>query len=178
MPIYRYTVRGKTRWKLDVWVKTQSGRQRVRERDIPTREQAQARLAKIIADAYEGRAFDVAKAATITVAQAWDLYRPISERDNDSWRSDRSRADHLVRLLGPRLCASLTQEDVDAYRTERSGERSKRGGPPSPGTLNRELETLKRILNYAVACGRLAFNPIARVTKLQEAPGPRRHARR
>lgn len=186
--VYRYQANGKWFWGIDVRVKTREGRKRVREREIATKEQAQARLAKVLADAYEGRAFDIQKSSTITVAQAWELYRPISERDNESWRADVSRAKHLLQHLGPRICSSLTQEDVDAYRTVRSSEKAFRGGrapkarmvkgklvekkpaqPPSSGTLNRELETLKRIINYAVSCGKLPYNPIARVPKLEEA---------
>lgn len=189
--IFRYQKRGEWYWAIDVWVKKRSGHERYRERDIPTKEQAKARLAKALSDAYEGRAFEINKASTLTVKEAWELYQPVSERDNDSWRADVSRTKHLVPHLGKRVCATLTQEDVDAYRAVRAKEPVWRGGraplpppvkrgekpppPPPPkfpshGTLNRELETLKRIINYAVACGRLQFNPIARAPKLQEAP--------
>ena len=186
--IFRYQKRGEWYWAIDVWVKMRSGHERYRERDIPTKEQAKARLAKALSDAYEGRAFEINKASTLTVKEAWELYQPVSERDNDSWRSDVSRTKHLLKHLGKRVCASLTQEDVDVYRAARSKEPAWRGGraplpppvkqgekPPPPkhpshGTLNRELETLKRIINYAVACSRLQFNPIARAPKLQEAP--------
>ena len=44
---------------------------------------------------------------------------------------------------------------------------------PSPATLDKEVELLKRMLNYAVACGSLASNPLGAV-KLLRKPNVRR----
>lgn len=132
-----------------------------------------ALVAKARAEAFEGRYFDRAKKPTLTVAQAWEAYKPISKRDNDTWQSEAGRAKQLIRILGPPLASGLTVKDVDSYRTQRMGETTKRKTPPSPGTLDREVELLKRILNYAVACSSLPTNPLAAV-KLLRKPNVRR----
>src|SRR5207244_3644124 len=59
------------------------------------------------------------------------------------------------------------------YRNRRFAEKTRRGIPPAPATLDREVELLKRILNYAVACGRLPHNPLAKA-KLLRKPNVRR----
>jgi len=64
-------------------------------------------------------------------------------------------------------------KDVDEYRTKRLAETTRRKKGPSPATLDKEVELLKRMLNYAVACGSLTSNPIAAV-KLLRKPNVRR----
>lgn len=134
---------------------------RFRKRLIPTREQAQALLAKKRAEAFEGRYFDRAKASRLSVEDALTEYEKLSKRDNRSWKSDRSRAAHLSRHLGAELAATLTRANVEAYRNRRFSETTVRGKKPSPATLDREIELLKRALNFAVACGELDANPLA-----------------
>ncbi|HUJ27031.1 MAG TPA: site-specific integrase, partial [Myxococcales bacterium] len=89
------------------------------------------------------------------------------------WLSEKGRAKHLVRLVGQRVAVELTVKDVDEYRTKRLGETTVRKTAPSPASLDREVELLKRMLNYAVAGGSLRSNPIAAV-KLLRKPNVRR----
>src|SRR5262249_43877798 len=56
---------------------------------------------------------------------------------------------------------------VRAYRKARLGEVTVRGDSPSPATLDREIELLKRILNHAVSEKLLLSNPIADVELLR-----------
>lgn len=169
MGVSKYDVRGTTYWKLDEWITGVDGiRRRVRQSKIPNRELATALAAKLRAEAFEGRFFDRVKTSRLTVTQLWEAFRPISERDKESWRDDRSRAKHLVRHLGSRLAKDLNQADVDEYRTLRLAETTVRGGPPRPATLDRELALLKRIVSYAVECGRLQSNPLAHVKPLRK----------
>ena len=100
-------------------------------------------------------------------------YQPISKRDNDTWQSEEGRAKHLIRHLGQKLAAGLTVKDVDEYRTKRLAETTRRKKAPSPASLDCEVELLKRMLNYAVACGSLPSNPIA-AAKLLRKPNVRR----
>src|SRR5215472_9440345 len=109
-----------------------------------------------------------------TCSSIWKLYEPISKRDNDTWRTDQCRAMHLTRILGDRRVTSLGQEDVDFYRNERLKEKTKRKKPPTPGTLDREIELLKRGINYAVKCKKVPANPIANVGLLRK-PNVRTH---
>lgn len=52
-------------------------------------------------------------------------------------------------------------------------EKTRRGGPPNPATLDREVELLKRVLNHAVRLGTLRHNPIAEA-RLLRRPNVRR----
>lgn len=174
MGVSRYVARGKVRWRVDTYVTLPDGAtRRIRKKRIPTREQAEAWERKMLVEAYEGRFFDRVKESTATVRELWSEYEPITKRDNDSWRSDVGRAAHLVRLLGDRRASRLTRGDVEEYRTKRQAETTQRGGAPTPATLDREVELLKRLLNFAASCGKLEANPLARV-KLLRVPNVRR----
>lgn len=104
--------------------------------------------------------------ADLTVAELWQDYSKVSRRDNDTWRTELGRAKHLARHLGAKRASQLSLADVDAYRSVRLDEVTVRGAPPAPATLDREVELLKRVLNYAVKCRRLYANPIADVQLL------------
>jgi len=174
MGVEKYAVGGRSFWKVDEWLTLDDQRTvRFRQRKIPTKELALAIVAKKRAEAFEGRYFDRKREPTLTVADVWALYEPICERDNDSWLSDKGRGRHLVRHLGPRRATRLTVADVDEYRNLRLKERTRRKMAPAPATLDKEVELLKRSLNYAVACKKLETNPIEKVGLLRR-PNVRR----
>jgi len=179
MGVRKYqTMAGATFWQADVWVKLPDRTlKRIVKRKIPTREMALDFVAKARIEAFEGRYFPErqarARTPILTVAGAWETYEPTGKRDNDSHDTDRGRAAHLIRLLGKKVAASLSLREVEEYRTARLTEKTQRGRAPSPATLDREIELLKRTLNYAVACGKLSENPIAHV-KLLRVPSVRR----
>lgn len=165
--IWKYKTTQGTFWALDVWLTMPDGTLKRREkRKIPTQEEAKALKAKWKSDAFEGRYFDRIKVVKVTVAELWRDYEPISRRDKKSWRSDVCRAKSLLQHLGTRVAMELNQKDIDEYRTIRLGEKTRRGGPPSPATLDLELAQLKRMCSYAEACGRLPKNPVEKVSKL------------
>ena len=169
MGVMKYAVRGKTYWKLDEWLAGPDGvPHRVRQSKIPTKEQAVMLAAKLKAEAFEGRFFDRVKAPKLTVRQIWEDWKPISERDKDSWRDDVSRSKHLLKHLGNRVAQNLGQRDIDEYRALRLAETTRRGGPPCPATLDRELAQLKRMASYALECGRLKSNPLMHVKLLRK----------
>jgi integrase len=172
--VRKYRARNGTFWMVDEWLPLPNGHlARFRKRKIPTKEQAVALPAKARAEAFEGRYFDRSKASKLVVEDAWKAYQPISKRNNDTWQSEEGRAKHLTRHLGQKLAAGLTVKDVDEYRTKRLAETTRRKKAPSPASLDREVELLKRMLNYAVSCGSLLSNPLAAV-KLLRKPNVRR----
>ena len=174
MGVNKYEAGGRVFWMVDEWLPLPNGQvERFRKRKIPTKEQAVALAAKMRAEAFEGRFFDRPKASRLIVEDAWKAYQPISKRDNDTWQSEEGRARHLLRHLGKKLAAGLSVKDVDEYRTKRLGETTRMKKAPSPATLDREVELLKRMLNYAVACGSLPTNPVA-AAKLLRKPNVRR----
>lgn len=105
--------------------------------------------------------------------RAWKAYAPAAERDNDSWATDQGRAKHLLRHLGSMQADRLPLKDVDAYRDARLKEKTQRGTPPTPATLDREVELLKRLLGYAVKSGQLKEHPLRDVQLLRK-PNVRR----
>ena len=174
MGVIKYESRGRSFWQVDETLVMPDGREvRLRKRKIPTREQAVAFVAKARADAFEGRYFERLEKPKLTVAEAWAHYEPINRRDNDSWQSEEGRARQFIRQLGSVKATELTLRHVDEFRTRRFAEKTRKGTPPSPATLDKEVELLKRILNYAVACGRLTHNPLAKA-KLLRKPNVRR----
>jgi len=174
MGVIKYESRGRSFWQVDETLVMPDGREvRLRKRKIPTKEQAVAFVAKARADAFEGRYFERLEKPKLTVAEAWAHYEPINRRDNDSWQSEEGRARQFIRQLGSVKATELTLRHVDEFRTRRFAEKTRKGTPPSPATLDKEVELLKRILNYAVACGRLTHNPLAKA-KLLRKPNVRR----
>ena len=163
MGIEKYrTKKGVVFWIIDEWLPMPDGtRIRFRQRRIPTREQAQALLAKKRAEAFEDRFFDRRKDSTLTVRDLWKLYEPVSEETKRSHRHDVHRKVHLLLHLGKKTLSSLTVADVGAYRRKRRGEKTRRGHKPKPGTLDREVALLKRMCNYAVEIKLLPVSPLA-----------------
>src|SRR5262245_29448863 len=100
MGVTKYVAEGRSWYRVDEWVTDPQGRRkRFRKGRIPTKEQAVALAAKVTAQAFEGRWFDRAKAPTLTVAEAWKLYEPVTRAENDSWQTDIGRSKALLRHL-------------------------------------------------------------------------------
>jgi integrase len=109
-------------------------------------------------------AVDAVTRDTLTLSRAWDVYCNANGGRVRSLDTDRGRARHLFAFFGPdKRCATLTLEDVDAYRAQRRREVTVRKGPPSPATRNREVELLARLLAFAVSRRLLAANPLSGV---------------
>ena len=158
---------GKALWKLDTWLTLPDGRlRRVRQSKIPTREMALVLEARLKAEAFEGKHFDRVK--TVSVKKVWENYAEKAERDNRAWATDRGRAAHLLEHFGKITANALTEKHVEDYRKVRFRETTCRGSAPSSGTVDREIELLKRILNYAVRTKVLQTNPVAHVPLLNK----------
>ena len=170
MGVEKYTTPGgKTAWMVDLTARLPTGQEvRFRKRKIATKEQAKALEAKKLDEIFQGTYFAQRRTAGITVEQLWKQYEPITKRDNASYQSDRGRAVFILRHLGDHEAMKLGRSDVEAYRTTRLEENTRRGKPPSKATLNREVALLKRMYSYAVECEVLPHSPIAHVPMLEE----------
>jgi integrase len=187
MGVRRHSADGKTWWCVDEWLTSPNGeRIRFRKWRIPTKEQAEMLAAKMKTETFEGKYFERRRVPQLTVSEVWDLYvkkyGPLPKKGEprpaiqyDSYQTDHGRAKCLLAHLGSKAAISLTVENVDAYRLARFGEKTVRNKPPMPATLDRELELLKRILNYAVDCKKLPLNPLQRA-KFLRVPNVRRSA--
>lgn len=170
MSVSKYKARGVTYWRVDFRVSLPDGsRKRVQRGRIPTKELAQAIESKVRTAVFEGKYFrKFGESDVKTVADAWKVYKVRAERDNRSWDTDRGRANHLVEHLGSTVVENLSEHNIDEYRNKRLTETTVRGAPPSPATLDREVELLKRMLNYAVRSRMIRSNPVAHVRLLRE----------
>lgn len=104
----------------------------------------------------------------MTLRDAWKAYEPVCEQNHKAALTEKCRSQHLLRHLENAKVQALSVADVDRYRALRLAERSIRGGPPASSTLDFEVELLKRILNYAVECGAITVNPIAKAKLLRK----------
>jgi len=174
MGVEKYQADGKSWWRVDEWVVDTDGRPvRFRKKRIPTREQAMAVATKIQAESFEGSFLQRKRVPRCSVAELWVAYEPAGRRDNASWESDRGRAQHLLRHLGALPGQRLTLREVDRYRDARLQETTRRGAAPTPATLDREVELLKRVLGYGVRAGLLEEHPLRGVQLLRK-PNVRR----
>jgi integrase len=166
MGIAPYQQDGKTWYRLDTRVKLPDGRlKRIIETAIPSKDLALRLLDKVRSDAIEGRLGGKAKAPRVD--EVWKLFEPTSRRMKRSWERDRSLAAHLSKHLGSLSTDKLTIATVERYRAARELEPIC-GHAPSVATINRELTLLRRMLNYAVACEELKYNPLARLKLVKE----------
>ena len=119
------------------------------------------------------RFFERHRMATETTAELLAQYEKLGAQENRACSTESGRAAHLRRHLGRVRASALTVRHVEEYRVRRSTEKTRRGGSPSPATLDREVELLKRALNHAVRLGTLRHNPIAEARLLRK-PNVRR----
>ena len=86
-----------------------------------------------------------------------------------SWETDQYRLGTLLPRLGDVLLTDLRPDVIERYKTERVDAHK------APGTVNRELALLRRMLSLAVEWGLLTQHPMATVKSLQEPPGRLRY---
>lgn len=86
----------------------------------------------------------------ITVEQIWTGYWNTYARHLRSGKSGiKVRWIHLGPFFGERAAASITKALAEEYRDKRRGQNTRRGKPPAPATINRELAALRALLNWA-----------------------------
>lgn len=81
-----------------------------------------------------------------------------------SYRSARSLLKTLVTHLGRRIVKTITHDDLDAYRQRRlqtiiEANRRNQGGEMKVTSVNRELQLLRAMMNFARRQGWIAVNP-------------------
>jgi integrase len=112
--------------------------------------------------------------ASPTVADLWREYEAAKRAAlAASWHVAVALMRPILAHLGERPAASLTRADVQSYLDARLRERTIRGAPPAPRTINAEMGRLLAVLNWAVDAERIAANPIRRRPKLRVSKVPR-----
>ena len=67
--------------------------------------------------------------------------------------------EQLRRFFGLDRAVDITADRIAAYVQTRLGDKTRRGLPPKPATINRELAGLRRMLSLAVQAGKLPNRP-------------------
>ncbi|MBN2573553.1 MAG: tyrosine-type recombinase/integrase [Deltaproteobacteria bacterium] len=98
-----------------------------------------------------------------TVRELWTKYAAAEKAGLRSWNRSEAAGRRWVALWGDRPAASLTLDDVDEWRATERQRITVRHRPTTPATRNRDMVILRRMLNWGMMRGILAYNPLARV---------------
>jgi integrase len=154
------------------WIEFYLNGQRKRERIGPNKQAAEQRLRKVLNLRAEERFIDKDPAARLTLGELCKWYLDLPEvKSKDSYSRDKQSFGNLKRIFGESTkIKDITSGKVESYQTNRLSEPSPRyrGERIRPATVNMEVMILKVAINRAIKHGKLRFNQIARVKKLQE----------
>ncbi len=154
------------------WIEYYINGRRKRERIGPNKEAAEQRLREVLKLRTEERFIDKDPAARLTLGELCKWYLGLPEvKGKDSYKRDDQVFDNLKRVLGEATkLKNITPGRVESYQKERLNEpsRTHKGENIRPATVNMEVMILKVAINRAIKHGKLQFNQIARVKKLQE----------
>ena len=147
-----------------------AGPKRFKEMVGPNRREAEAALGKRLGEIRGGRFFDRKDFPSVTVE---DLAEKFLEwaKVKKSVASYRIHARPVVEHFKGRLISTITEHDVERFRSIRKDTPTRNKTPRTNSTLNHELAMLKAMLNKAVAWGLLEKNAAAKVKSLPEPKG-------
>ena len=147
-------------------------RKRVRLGEIPVA-QAKKILAQHMQEMVAGKFLAVEK-PEVTFNEAADSFLGYSEARRKSHKNDIQMVERLKAYFGNRPLRSLTPDIVEGFLTHRKKvgnqalNQGRNGKALSNATLNRDLGTLKAIVNRAVLNDLIEKNPIQRVRPFRE----------
>jgi integrase len=136
---------------------------------FPKKADAEAYLGKVQAAKREGRyhdVFDVKKETKLT-------FNDLAERHVENYRNQRSFSrlkyylmDGYRSVFGDRRLSEIDYLDLETYRNRRQATPTRAGKSRTDATVNRELSTLRHMLNKAVEWGMLETSPFAKGSRL------------
>ena len=142
---------------------------RIREAIGTNRKLAETVLAKRLTEIAENRFLDIRKAEKILFEVFADEFIRLHSKPNKrSWHCDESNLKALSPFFKGKYLYEITAQDIEQFKSERIKS-------VKPATVNRELATLKTMLNKAVAWGKLEKSPAASVKFLREPSGRLRY---
>lgn len=104
-----------------------------------------------------------------TVRELFKRWEKVEAKRMRAWKSTKCRWPHLLAHFGDTPANQVTRLQVDEYRAARAKQRTQRGGRPvSVASRNREVASLRALLNWAVDRELLRSNPIAKLKMEQE----------
>ena len=156
-------------WWIEYWV---DGR-RIRESTKTTnRRVAERALASRLGEIVQGR-FKLEKVRkSPRLSEYCQVYLDWAKEHKKSLRRDLTSIKHLEGAFGNKKLSDIHPFHVESYKIRRRSEKTPKGGEVQPGTINRELACLKRMLNLAVQWDMLEYNQIQGVKLFKEPKGP------
>jgi integrase len=103
-----------------------------------------------------------------TFGELWGKYFRAEGRYLDTVRDLKRYEILLCAQWGERPAIRLGPEDLESYRDLRLSQTTRRGKPPAPATVNREVAAARRCLQWAVEQRLLKYNPLAGAAMLPE----------
>jgi len=147
-----------------------AGPKRYREMVGPNRREAEAALGKKLGEIREGRFFDRKEYPSITVEELAEKFLEWA-KVKKSAEGYRVHSRPIVEHFMGRLISTITEHDVERFRSVRKDTPTRNKTPRSASTLNHELKMLRGMMSKAVAWGLLEKNPAAAVKLLPETKG-------
>jgi integrase len=154
-----------TVWRIDYY---DPRGKRVRK-DLPLRKEAEAYLGKVLAAKKEGRYYDVfniKKETRITFDELAGKYVENYQAQKGFSRMKQYVVAELRETFGKHYLSEITYLDLETYRNRRRSTPTWAGKPRADATVNREVATLRHMLNKAVEWGMLENNPFSKGSKL------------
>ncbi len=152
-------------WRIDYY--DPEGK-RVRK-DFRLKNQAEAYLGKVQAAKEEGRyydIFDIKKESPV-------IFDELANQYAESFRSQRCFSGlkrYLVEeyrgAFGGRRLAEISYLDLETFRNRRRATLTRAGKPRTDATVNREMSTLRHMLNKAIEWGMLEKSPLGQGSRL------------
>jgi len=136
-------------WYIDFYVYGK----RKREKIGPSKVLAETVLAKRKVAIAEGRFLDIRHSERIRIEDFAETFLNLHCRPNKkSWKSDIYNLKTLLACFRGRCLHEIMTEDIEKFKVARIKE-------VKPATVNRELATLKTMMNKAVLWGKIKESP-------------------
>jgi integrase len=152
------------------WIEfyNQEGR-RKRERIGPNKALAETIHRKRLVERAEGKLLDRKKGDKVRFDQLVKYYLSLPEiKAKKSFIRDERSVNKLEDFFKTKPITLITPALISEYQSQRSLEKSYRGGVTKPATINREIACLKTLFNKAIRDGKLEKNPMRGVKMLPE----------
>lgn len=163
----------RTRKKVDIWYIDYFFQGKRFQRAVgPSKKEAEAALGKIKGEIREGKFFDRSKVKHTPFDDLADEYEKIAKAKK-SYHVEKTYIQRVREFFSGRVLSELTALDVERFKNKRK-ETPTRGEHPrmrSGTAVNRELATLRAMLNKAVQWEMIERNPARGVKMFPEPPG-------
>lgn len=154
---------------------------RKREKIGPSKKLAENVLSKRRVEIAEGKYLDVVKKDKIKFEDFAQEYLSLhSKQHKKSWKTDSFHIKDLGEFFKGKFLYEITAQDIEHFKLERlkqkigklkEGAKEDKRKTVSSSTINRQLGTLRGLLNKAVAWGKLQVSPMKSVQFFDEPAG-------